>query len=77
MLTDLAMPGENGFMLARGLKAAFRRDGIDVPVIALTAYGTPDNRSRALEAGCDVYLMKPIDPLALAGVIEDVVRREG
>ena len=77
VLTDLAMPGEDGFMLTRGLKAAFGRRGVDVPVIALTAYGTPDNRSRALEAGFDVYLTKPIDPVELAGVIEEVVHRAG
>ena len=44
-------------------------------VIALTAYGTPERQARALEAGFDRYLTKPIDPLELTSAVADVTRR--
>jgi CheY-like chemotaxis protein/anti-sigma regulatory factor (Ser/Thr protein kinase) len=74
VLTDLAMPGEDGFALLRVLRTAFA-DRRDVPVIAVTAYGTPEKQARALEAGFDRYLTKPIDPLELTNAVAAAARR--
>jgi CheY-like chemotaxis protein/anti-sigma regulatory factor (Ser/Thr protein kinase) len=76
VLTDLAMPGEDGFALLRAMRTNLAGRG-DVRVIAVTAYGTPERRARALEAGFDRYLTKPIDPLELTNVVATVARQAG
>jgi PAS domain S-box-containing protein len=46
ILTDLAMPGEDGFMLASALRTIFTEQQTPVPIVAVTAYGTPESRAR-------------------------------
>ncbi len=75
VLTDLAMPGEDGFALLRAMRTAFAERGVKVPIVALTAYGTTENRARALQAGFDLYLTKPIDPRALTRAVAEVAHR--
>jgi nitrogen-specific signal transduction histidine kinase/ActR/RegA family two-component response regulator len=74
VLTDVAMPGEDGFMLLRVMQSTFSRRGVQVPVLAVTAYGTAETRARATEAGFARYLTKPVDPLELAAIVSEVVR---
>lgn len=59
ILMDLQLPGLDGFQATRILKA----DAItkDIPVVAMTAYAMKGDEERALEAGCDGYITKPID----------------
>jgi CheY-like chemotaxis protein len=71
ILCDIAMPGEDGYAFLREL----RRTGARIPVIALTAFGRPDDRARALEAGFDGYLKKPVDPVTLAVKAREVSGR--
>jgi CheY-like chemotaxis protein len=73
LLTDLAMPGEDGFVLATAMKATFAERRAQVSIIALTAYGTSETRARAATAGFDRYLTKPVDPVSLPDVIAKVV----
>jgi len=61
VVTDLAMPGEDGYALL----ARLRKGGNAVPVIALTASATPEDRDRVMEAGFALHLTKPIDPSEL------------
>ncbi len=75
VMTDLAMPGEDGFMVLAAMRATFTRRGARVPIIAVTAYGSLENRQRALEAGFDLYLTKPIDPTNLTSAVAKVVGR--
>ena len=75
VVTDLAMPGEDGFMLLGAMRTTFAQKRRNVPIIAITAYGTPENRVRALAAGFDLYLTKPLDPLQLTSAVADVARR--
>jgi CheY-like chemotaxis protein/two-component sensor histidine kinase len=74
VLTDLAMPGEDGFMLFRAMRATFAERGVKVAIVAFTAYGTTENRTRALQAGFDLYLTKPIDPRQLTNAVAEVAR---
>jgi PAS domain S-box-containing protein len=75
VLTDLAMPGEDGFMLASAARAIFSARRAPVSMVAVTAYGTPENRARAARAGFDLYLTKPIDPDDLAAEVAGVIRK--
>lgn len=69
VLMDVSIPGIDGLEVTRRLKAdAATRT---IPIIALTAHALAEDRLRALEAGCDGYLSKPIEPPA---VIDEVAR---
>jgi PAS domain S-box-containing protein len=66
-LIDLGLPGLDGFEIARQLRAADERR--TMLLVAVTGYGSPDDRERSLLAGFDVHLVKPVDPDLLAGVL--------
>ncbi|HEU5162566.1 MAG TPA: response regulator, partial [Thermoanaerobaculia bacterium] len=73
LVSDLAMPEVDGFALA----ARIREDGdADLPLLALTAYGRPEDRERALKAGFTSYLRKPVDPDALVESIRQLLQPE-
>jgi CheY-like chemotaxis protein len=57
-LIDIGLPGLNGYQVASALRAAFGRS---IFLVAQTGYGQPEDRRRALEAGFDVHLVKPLD----------------
>jgi len=75
VLTDLAMPDEDGFMLAAAMRTFFSRRSIPVAIIAVTAFGTPESRARATRAGFDLYLRKPVDPVDLAETVAKTIGR--
>jgi len=62
VVTDIAMPGEDGYELVRQLRAMEREGGRRLPVIAVTALASLEDRERALVEGFDEHLTKPIDP---------------
>ncbi|HEX6099552.1 MAG TPA: GAF domain-containing protein [Thermoanaerobaculia bacterium] len=72
IVCDIAMPDEDGYAFLRQLRSA---GGPRIPVLALTAFGRPDDRNRALEAGFDAYLKKPVDPVTLANTVKEVSGR--
>jgi CheY-like chemotaxis protein len=65
-LIDIGLPDMDGYEVARRLRSA--RDGT-ISLIALTGYGQPDDRRRALEAGFDVHLTKPVETERLEEII--------
>jgi CheY-like chemotaxis protein len=73
ILMDLQLPGTDGLTLTRQIKtsAATR----DVPVVAVTSYAMTHDRERALAAGCDDYLTKPIDTRALPRLVARFVNK--
>lgn len=68
ILMDIQLPGMDGLELTRRLKADPRYG--DIPVIAVTANAMKGDADRALAAGCDDYLTKPIDLEILLATIE-------
>jgi CheY-like chemotaxis protein len=73
ILMDLQLPGIDGLELTRRLKADPETRAI--AIIAVTAYAMKGDREKALAAGCDDYVTKPIDTRALPEVIARHVRR--
>jgi two-component system, sensor histidine kinase len=66
-LVDIGLPGVDGYELARRVRAA--QNGHQFLLIALSGYGAPDQRARALEAGFDLHLVKPVESERLARLI--------
>ncbi len=74
ILLDMSLPEVDGWQLAGQLKADARTAGI--PIVALTAHTLPGDRKRALDAGCDGYISKPLDvPNFVATVAEFILRK--
>jgi CheY-like chemotaxis protein len=69
------MPGENGYDLVRRLRVWERERGLHIPALALTAYGRVEDRGRALNAGFQMHVAKPVEPAELVAVIASLVRR--
>jgi CheY-like chemotaxis protein len=65
LISDIAMPGEDGYELLRTIRALAPERGGRVPAVAVTAGGRPDDRRRALAEGFQAYLPKPVDMLEL------------
>jgi PAS domain S-box-containing protein len=63
VLVDVGLPGLDGYDVARRIRAA--PDTELMVLVALTGYGQPEDRRRALAAGFDAHLVKPVDPDAL------------
>ncbi|HXG03883.1 MAG TPA: GAF domain-containing protein [Candidatus Binatia bacterium] len=72
LVCDIAMPGEDGYSLIRRLRRT--APGRDLPAVALTAYARSDDRDRALAAGFDAHLAKPVEPTALVNTVARVAR---
>ena len=68
VVCDLAMPEEDGYAFLRALRSRPAPSNA-TPVIALTAFGRPEDRQHALAAGFDAYLKKPIDPEELTSTV--------
>ena len=73
ILTDIHMPGEDGYALLRQLKQ--KPDYARIPVIAVSASAMPQAVERAKAAGFDHYIVKPIDLSVLAKVLATVLHR--
>ena len=65
LVTDLAMPGEDGFSLLRRARRVTTQRGRRLPALALTAYGRSEDRIRVLAAGFSLHLAKPVNPAEL------------
>ena len=71
ILMDIALPGMDGLTLTRLLKSDPRTHGIRI--VALTAFAMKGDEERALKAGCDGYITKPIDTRALPRLIAEIL----
>ncbi|WP_147446584.1 response regulator [Corallococcus sp. CA047B] len=75
VLSDIGMPGEDGYSLIRRLRALPVDQGGQTPAIALTAFARMEDRTRALLAGFQMHVPKPIDPAELVSVLATVTGR--
>lgn len=71
IVMDVMMPGEDGISLTKNL----REEGIETPILLLTAKGETSDRITGLEAGADDYLAKPFEPKELLLRINAILRR--
>jgi signal transduction histidine kinase len=69
LLSDIAMPGEDGYALIRRVRARAGEKGGRIPAAALTAYATLEDRAKAIRAGYDEHIPKPVDPTRLIGAV--------
>jgi PAS domain S-box-containing protein len=75
LVSDIGMPGEDGYDLIRKVRALAPEQGGHIPAVALTAYAKEEDRRRALLAGYQMHVAKPVDPAKLATVVASVVGR--
>lgn len=73
LVSDIAMPGEDGYELIRKLRSRERSHGRRLPAVALTAYARQEDRDRALRAGYQEHLAKPVEPTRLSAVVAGLV----
>src|SRR5207249_11612344 len=69
VVTDLALPDEDGYQLLHALHALERGWGYSVPVIAVTGSAMPEDRERVSAAGFALHLIKPVAPAELLEAI--------
>ena len=72
ILADVGMPDEDGYAFIRQVRSLAPQDGGLTPAVALTAYGSPEDRRRALAAGYQIHVAKPAMPRELAAAIAGV-----
>jgi two-component system, cell cycle response regulator DivK len=68
ILLDMQLPVMDGYAVARNL----RQNPVlaDTPIVAVTSYAMPGDREKVMEAGCNGYIEKPIDPDTFAATVE-------
>ncbi len=74
LVTDLGLPGMDGYDVLRQVRARPQDDGRDVPAVAVTAYARMYDRTKSLAAGFNAHIAKPIDPTTFVGVLIAVVK---
>jgi signal transduction histidine kinase/CheY-like chemotaxis protein len=76
LVSDIAMPDEDGYALIQKVRSLDRDDEQIIPAVAITAYAKDEDRERALSSGFQIYLPKPVELTELVSVIARAARRE-
>jgi CheY-like chemotaxis protein len=74
LVCDIGMPGQDGYELIREIRA-LERGRHKTPAIALTGFARPEDRDRAMEAGFQLHLSKPVESDALAQAVASMAQR--
>ncbi len=77
IISDIEMPGEDGFALIKKLKDFNRQQKSRIPAIALTAGARQSERLKVLAAGFQMHLIKPVEPEELLAVVTNFANRNG
>jgi signal transduction histidine kinase/CheY-like chemotaxis protein len=77
LVSDIGMPGEDGFDLIGKLRALKPEEGGAIPAVALTAYARVEDRVKTLAAGYQMHVPKPVEPAELATIIASLAGRTG
>jgi CheY-like chemotaxis protein len=72
VVSDIGMPGEDGYELIRRVRAT--RDAHALPAIAITAYARAEDRAKVIDAGFQQHLAKPLDPARVVSSVASLVR---
>ncbi|HEY9835318.1 MAG TPA: ATP-binding protein, partial [Vampirovibrionales bacterium] len=75
LISDIAMPDEDGYTLIHQVRKRELSEGGYLPAAAVTAYARAEDRTRALKAGYDIHLPKPVDIAELIAVVERLAAR--
>ena len=75
LLSDLGMPGEDGYSLIKKVRALAAEEGGQIPAPALTTYARVEDRMRVLRAGFQIHLPKPVEPAELVAVVASLSGR--
>jgi signal transduction histidine kinase/ActR/RegA family two-component response regulator len=75
LVSDIGMPEENGYDFIKRVRALDPNQGGRIPAVSVTAYTTPKEIDRALAAGYQLHVPKPMDPAALVKAVAKLVRR--
>jgi CheY-like chemotaxis protein len=73
MLGDLGMPGEDGYDLIRKVRRLGATQGRHIPAIAVTGYAADEDRRRAIEAGYEMHVAKPVPLAVVAPLIQSLI----
>jgi CheY-like chemotaxis protein len=74
MVADIGLADGDGYTLVQAIRARSPQHGGDVPAVAITGYAGHADAARALEAGYDVHLTKPVEPGRLCEVVGQLAR---
>lgn len=77
LLSDIAMPGKDGYSLIRKIRSLDSESGGDIPALALSAYTSEDDTKNALAAGFQAHVTKPVEADALARFILKMMVKNG
>lgn len=77
IVSDIGMPGIDGYELIRRIRARGPDHGGDVPAMALTAFARSEDRMRALAAGYQTHITKPVEPIDLVFAVANLVGKAG
>jgi len=77
LVVDLGMPAVDGFQFISRLRGSDNAATRNIPAAALTAFARSEDRTRALRAGFEMHLAKPVDPGELVASVATLVRRSG
>jgi two-component system CheB/CheR fusion protein len=75
LISDIGMPEEDGYFLIREVRTLAAEAGGEIPAVALTAYASDKERQRAIEAGFQTHIAKPIKPIQLGLIIANLAGR--
>ncbi len=75
LVSDIGMPGEDGYSLIRRVRGLRGEEGGATPAVALTAYARAEDRMKAVGAGFQHHVAKPVEPGALIAVVGSLRRR--
>ena len=75
LVSDIGMPGEDGYTLIRKIRAIDPNQGGKIPAVALTAYAGVQDQRQTLSAGFQIHLPKPVNPSQLATVLSNLAKR--
>ena len=75
LISDIEMPGEDGYALIRKVRMLDRSSGGATPAVALTAYGRVEDRLRTISAGYSMHVPKPVQPVELTTIVASLAGR--